>query len=75
MQCGLWENAILPHFNPPQAPNFFLYLLKTLENKSFSDVFRFCFLMFLGGIERNQLHEMGFRGIVRIALICFRYIF
>ena len=31
--------------------------------------------MFLGGIERNQLHEMGFRGIVLIALICFRYIF
>ena len=37
--------------HPFHATNLFRYPLKTLENKGF--------LMFSGGIERDQWHEMG----------------
>ena len=57
--AGLWENhrtmSVLP--NPFLATGLFLYSLKTSENV--------CFFMFLGSIERDQLHEKGWK--------CFQY--
>ena len=41
----------IQNLNPFHATDLFRYPLKTSENKGF--------LMFSGGIERDQWHEMG----------------
>ena len=44
------------HFNPFHATGLFRYSLKTSEN--------LWFFIFSGGIERDQWHEMGERGVI-----------
>ena len=54
---GVFYKRLFSCLNPFHATGLFRYPQQTSENQRYSDVRGF--LMFLGGIERDQWHEMG----------------